>query len=186
MTSNEAVLKMIAALEAAEIPYLLAGSYSSNVYGVARSTQDADFVIRLTSEKLRKFLAELPSSMRLEPQMSFESVTMTARYIVQVAGTRFKMELFLVGDDPHDLERFARRRQTALLGRPAYLPTPEDIVITKLRWSQLGKRRKDVDDVRNVIAVQRDRLDWDYIYRWCEQHGTRALLDEIRRSIPAD
>jgi hypothetical protein len=27
-------------------------------------------------------------------------------------------------------------------------------------------------------------LDWNYIYRWCDQHGTRDLLDELRRSLP--
>jgi predicted nucleotidyltransferase len=45
MTSNEAVSKVAAALEGAGIPYMLVGSYSSNMYGVARSTQDADFVV---------------------------------------------------------------------------------------------------------------------------------------------
>jgi hypothetical protein len=24
------------------------------------------------------------------------------------------------------------------------------------------------------------------VCRWCDYHGTRGLLDEIRRSIPAD
>ncbi len=42
----------------------------------------------------------------------------------------------------------------------------------------------DRDDIRGVIAVQADRIDWDYVHRWCEQHGTRPLLDEIRASIP--
>jgi hypothetical protein len=38
--------------------------------------------------------------------------------------------------------------------------------------------------VRNVIAVQGEAIDWDYVYSWCDRHGTRALLDEIRASIP--
>ena len=45
MTGNEATLAVIDALEACSIPYMLVGSYSSNVYGVERSTQDADFVV---------------------------------------------------------------------------------------------------------------------------------------------
>jgi hypothetical protein len=35
-----------------------------------------------------------------------------------------------------------------------------------------------------VIAVQGRQLDWNYVQQWCEQHGTRALLDQIRDSIP--
>ena len=25
---------------------------------------------------------------------------------------------------------------------------------------------------------------WPYIEGWCERHGTRALLEEIRRTVP--
>jgi hypothetical protein len=58
------------------------------------------------------------------------------------------------------------------------------VLITKLRWSQRGRRAKDAEDVRNVIAVQGDRLDWAYVCQWCDRHGTRELLEDLRRSIP--
>jgi hypothetical protein len=83
-------------------------------------------------------------------------------------------------DDPHDQERFRRRRTVALLGRSISLPSPEDVIITKLRWL----RKKDREDIGGVIAVQGDALDWDYIYRWCDQHGSRGVLEEIRRELP--
>jgi hypothetical protein len=89
-----------------------------------------------------------------------------------------------VSEDPHDKERFRRRRQVSLAGREVWLPTVEDVIITKLRWLLLANRSKDRSDARDVIAVQFERIDWDYVYFWCDQHGTRALLDEIRRSIP--
>jgi hypothetical protein len=39
----------------------------------------------------------------------------------------------------------------------------------------------------NDVRAERGELsliDWDYVHHWCEQHGTRSLLDEIRASIP--
>ena len=58
--------------------------------------------------------------------------------------------------------------------------TAEDVIVTKLRWA----RAKDLDDVRDVIAVQGDALDWDYIHRWTAVHNSRLKLDTIRDSIP--
>lgn len=116
--------------------------------------------------------------------MSFETVTMSRRYVADVVGTPFKIEFFLLNDDPHNQERFRRRRQITLLDRQVWLPTPEDVIVTKLNWSHRIHRPKDWEDIRDVIAVQGDRIDWDYVHRWCEEHGTRALLDEIRASIP--
>lgn len=163
---------------------MLVGSYSSNVYGSDRSTKDADFVIELGDIPLGEVSRRLAPAIRIDPQMTFETVTMTRRFVADVVGTSFKVEFFLLSQDPHDLERFRRRRQVRLLDRSIWLPTVEDVIVTKLRWGILARRSKDRDDVRNVIAVQADRIDWDYVHRWCEQHGTRALLDEIRSSIP--
>jgi hypothetical protein len=109
---------------------------------------------------------------------------MSRRYVADVAGTPFKIEFLVLRDDPHDQERFRRRQRVNLLDYQVWLPTVEDVIITKLHWGLLGSRSKDRDDVRDVIAVQGDRIDWDYVHKWCEQHGTCALLDEIRRSIP--
>ena len=184
MTSNEVVVAVAAALEAEGVPYLLAGAYSVNVYGVPRATKDADFVARLGPENVTSLMKRLGSRFRLEPQMSFETVTGTTRHIIRVADSQFLIELFHLSHDAHDVERFARKRKGKLLGQSVFFPAPEDVLITKLRWSQQGQRSKDREDVRNIIAVQGDDLDWEYIHRWCDKHGTRTLLDEIRQSIP--
>ncbi len=184
MTGNEAVVVVVEALEACGIPYMLVGSYSSNIYGSDRSTQDADFVIELDQGEMGDLGRRLAPSIRIDPQMSFETVTMARRLVAKVAGGTFRVEFFFLSSDAHDQERFRRRRRVLLLDRQVWLPTVEDVIVTKLRWAMLSNRSKDRDDVRDVIAVQGDKIDWDYVHRWCEQHGTRALLDEIRASIP--
>lgn len=184
MTSDAAVMAVIDVLERLGIPYMVVGSLSCNVYTLPRSTKDADLVLQLDPAKAGPLLAELRPRFRVEPQMSFETVTATKRFEIEWPDTGFKIELFLLSDDVHDQERFARRRQIQVTGRAVWVPAAEDVIITKLRWSRSGRRAKDVEDVRNVIASQQDALDWDYIHRWCDQHGTRALLDQIRQSIP--
>ena len=85
---------------------------------------------------------------------------------------------------PHDLARFERRKQVRIFDCPAFVATAEDTIITKLRWARQGGhgRAKDVDDARNVIAVQGDSLDWVYVENWCRQHGTVDILQDVRRS----
>jgi len=184
MTGEEAAAAVVKALEDLQIPYVMVGSFASNVYGIVRSTQDADFVVQLGETPVSALTALLGSEFVLDPQMSFETVTGTTRFILQLAGTPFKIEVFLLSDDPHDQERFRRRvRVSTQLGSP-FLLTPEDVIITKARWVVQARRRKDEEDVRNVVAVQGDAIDWEYVYRWCDQHGSRQFLDEIRRSLP--
>jgi len=184
VTSREAILAVIDVLESRGVPYMLVGSLSSNAYGIARSTKDADFVVELASHSLPDIVRQLGPGFRLDPQISFETITGTTRHVVKVADTSFTIEFFRLSADPHDLERFRRRVRVQLPNREAVVPTAEDVIVTKLRWALFGKRNKDADDVRDVIAVQGDAIDWDYVHRWCDEHGTREKLDEIRRSIP--
>jgi hypothetical protein len=184
MTGDEATLAVIEALEGLGIPYMVVGSFSSNVYGIPRSTQDADFVVQLDAETIPRLSARLGPAFQVDRQMSFETATGTTRHEIRVVGNPFKIEVFHLGDDPHDQERFRRRRRGQVVDRETWLPTAEDVIVTKLRWADRAGRTKDRDDLQNVIAVQGDAIDWDYVHAWCERHGTRALLDEIRQSIP--
>lgn len=177
---------MIHALDAAQVPYMLVGAYACNVYGVPRATKDADIVVQLRPDSIAELCQRLDPRFQLDPQMTFESVTATSRHVVHVKNISFSIELFCVGDDPHDRERFARRQTVRQWDRDVHVPSAEDVLVTKLRWAHHAKRAKDTDDARNLIAVHGRTLDWDYIHRWCEQHDTRALLDEIRRSIPPE
>lgn len=163
---------------------MLAGSFSSNFYGLPRATEDADFVIETAGSQLADALASLPAEFKPERQLHLETVTGTTYSVVVVAETEFTIELFRLGNDPHDQERFRRRVRKTLLNCEVYLPMAEDVIVTKLRWLKLARRNKDRDDVRDIIAVRADRIDWQYVHRWCDEHGTRPLLDEIRASIP--
>ena len=172
---------VIAACNATGVAHMLVGSFSRNVYATPRSTQDADVVISLEPSKVQSLIQALSEEFVWEEQMTFETVTGTRRDTVVSKEGAFKVEIFWLSNDPHDQERFNRRRMIDFAGVSTWVPTAEDVIVMKLRW----KRPKDIDDVRDVIEFQGDdALDWPYIHQWCEKHGTRALLDEIRASIP--
>lgn len=182
MTAEESLtLQVVDAVTAAGIPYMLVGSFASNFHGIPRSTKDADFVIQLEGGVGTGFAARLGADFILDPQLSFETVTGTFRQFIRHRQSAFKVELFLLSQDAHDQMRFSRRREELLFGRKVWLLTAEDVIVSKLRWA----RSKDRDDVRNVLAVQQSRLDWSYLESWCRLHGTLALLEEIRRTVPA-
>jgi hypothetical protein len=186
VSSTDLVLRLISILKDLGIPYMLVGSYSSNYYGRPRATQDADFVLIISSDQLKELSSRLGPDFHVDPQMSFETVTMTMRYIIHHPKSVFKIELFLLSDDPHDRARFERRQAVDFEGTPTHMPTPEDVIVTKLRWSKGGRRSKDVADVADVLAVQAGRLNLAYIRDWCDRHQTRELFEKLlTEAMPA-
>jgi hypothetical protein len=183
VTGEEIVVTVIDALTALRVPYMVSGSLASNFYGVPRSTQDADLVLELSALPLEAFAARIGPGLQVDEQLAFETVTGARRLLVRARDAAFQVELFGVTDDPHDRERFARRRIVAAFDRQVALPTAEDVVITKLRWADRAGRRKDLDDARNVLAVQREHLDRPYVMKWCASLGLVAIFEELERSI---
>jgi hypothetical protein len=184
VTSNDAVVAMIDALHASQVAYMLVGSLASNLYGIARSTNDADFVIQLADTPIVDVARQLGPQFRLDPQIAFEGVTATKRYIIEASAIAFTIELFLLSEEPYDQSRFARRRRVRMLDRDVFVLSVEDVIITKLRWSKEGARAKDRQDVTDVLSVYRGEIDWGYVNHWCQEHQTLELLNEIRKSLP--
>lgn len=114
MTSLEAARAAIDALEGLGIPYMLVGSFSSNYYGIPRSTKDVDIVLQLGEHSIREVAEKLGPGFKLDPQMTFETVTMTVRHVIEVAENSFVIELFCLSDEAHDQERFQRRQRVKL------------------------------------------------------------------------
>jgi hypothetical protein len=183
MMSDEATGNVLDILIGQGVPHMLVGALAVNVHGIQRSTKDADIVIELGDLSIRDLVDRLGPEFRFDPQSAFESVTGTTKWNVHLNSGFYKIELFRLGQDPHDQERFRRRQPITFLGRSTWVLTAEDVIVTKLRWLVSINRSKDKDDVRNVLAVKGNALDWDYLYQWCDQHDTRAALDEIRQSL---
>ena len=180
MDSLEITTQVVAALARSGVPHVMFGSFARNFHAFPRSTKDADIVLAVDAPGLVQFESELGRDFSLDPQTTFETNTGTFRHTLVHKETEFKTELFLLSQDAFDQERFRRRQSFQFNGIASFVLTAEDVIVTKLRWL----RPKDVEDVRDVIAVKGAKLDWNYIHHWTASHGTRAKLDEIRASIP--
>lgn len=176
--------RVIEALEAENIPYMVVGALSTSVFGIPRSTKDVDVVLRLESrEPLLALENRLLDVVVFDQQVTFESLTGSYRHILtSKSKPPFIVELFELSSDPFVLERFSRRKEewSSQIQRRIFLPTPEDVIIQKLRWG----RAKDIEDARDVLAVQTPAtLDMTYVCRWCEEHQTSLVLDRLLQEI---
>lgn len=184
MDGEQALRRLVEALDASAIDYMLTGAFATNFYGIPRATKDADVVVDVRSlpEWLDTLMGNLGKDFLLHSQSSFEILTGSTRHTIDVVGSTFYIELFAVSDDAHMKERFRRKVSVGYPGwaRAVWIPTVEDVVVQKLRWA----RPKDLDDARGVIFLQREVLDWEYIRHWCGTHATGPRLDELLRSIP--
>ena len=154
MKLEELAIQVLDATEATGVPFMVVGAIAAGAYGVPRSTRDVDLLVSVdVADGIATVLGALEQFMIIDPQSQFDTLTWGKRH---VAATRtkpsLKVEVFELLDDPFVREEFERKRKVfvPLLQRDAWLPSPEDVVVQKLRWG----RGKDLDDARDVLAVQ--------------------------------
>ena len=96
MTVYEVVHRVLDVLEADEAPhdYMIVGAIAVARWGIPRSTSDAGFVLSAPGPVVDQLLARLPAAFRVEEQARMELFTGTMRWVVDVVGTEFKVEIF--------------------------------------------------------------------------------------------
>jgi len=187
MTVEQLAAAVLDACEGAGVEHMLTGALATSLYGVPRSTSDVDVVVDAAAgEPIQRVMATLAPLVAFDPQVQFDTLTWGRRH---VGTTRtdppLLVELFTLFDDAFVQHQFNRRRRLVLpsLGRAAWLPLPEDLVVQKLRWG----RAKDLDDARDVLAVQGlERVDLGAIRSWCVVHGTTERLDAVLAALPVE
>jgi hypothetical protein len=175
----------ITACEAQGADYMLTGAMAYNYYAVPRSTKDVDIVVAVpNSGSIANIIRSLEPDIVFSPQVQFDTITWGRRHIGRPPeDSGLSVELFELFDDPFVQAQFHRRRRvlSPSVGQDVWIPTAEDIVVQKLRWA----RPKDLDDARDVLAVQgTDFLDMAYIETWCATHGTAERLAKVLAEIP--
>jgi hypothetical protein len=187
MRLEELAKQVVQVVEDAGVPFMLVGALAAGAYGLPRSTRDMDFLVAVHEHGgVEKVIEALAGVVAFDPQIHFDSLTWGRPHVGRSkTNPPYTVELFELYDDPFVMEEFSRRRRllVPLVGRPTWIPTVEDIIVQKLRWG----RSKDLDDVRDVLAVQGiGGIDMDYVNRWTAQHGTQGRLEGILGSLPPD
>ena len=182
MNSTDAVRRLMESLESTATKYVLVGALASNVYSISRSTKDADVVVAFEAGVLNRLLDALGPDFRFNPQMMIEVLTGSIRNEITFLPTGFLIDLFRLSDDIHHRELVDRRVRAYVseIALEVWVPTVEDIVVQKVRWG----RRKDQDDVVNILSLNHEQLDWDYVFSWTDSHGTSPLLRQLSTEVP--
>jgi hypothetical protein len=177
------MLRVVDAFDRLSIPYLVGGSMASALYGVSRSTVDADLVAEINPDKVDALVASLNEEFYADAEMIRNAIDHHSSFNLIHLSTGFKVDIFIQKDRPFDRLQLQRRILHVLSQEPerkAFISTAEDIILAKLEWYRMGGETSDRQwrDILGVIRVQSGRLDLEYLQRWAAELGVADLLQE--------
>ena len=170
MSAKEIFRRILDALEQAEIPYMLTGSFASSLHGAPRATQDIDFVISPTTDQLRAFVSALPpSEYYVDMEAALDALGREGQFNVIDLATGWKIDLILRRSRPFSRREFERRQTVELEGMSLAVATPEDVIVAKLEWAKLGGSQRQIEDAAGILRIREGALDLSYIREWVQE-----------------
>ena len=181
MSQQELLKKVVQALNENKIDYMITGSTASSFYGEPRSTHDIDVVVSISKADVEKLAASFPKN-----EFHFDKED----FIEAISGKRManvidikegdKIDFWVLSDDNYNRESFCRKTEEDFMGIKIKFPTPEDIIILKLKWArESGGSEKQLQDARGVYQVYNDKLDLKYIEKWVNQLALKDLWEVL-------
>jgi hypothetical protein len=169
-----------ALLEAAEIPYMIVGSFASTVHGEPRTTQDLDIVIDPVPSALDYFLEHIDmDSFYVDRDTARDALRRRTMFNVIDMRSAWKVDLVMRKDRPFSREELARRSEQEILGVLVPTASAEDTIIAKREWAKQGSSERQIRDVVGILRVRGEDIDRAYILRWVEALGLEEQWEGV-------
>jgi Nucleotidyl transferase of unknown function (DUF2204) len=153
---NEFHRKSVAALHAAEVPFLIGGAYVVEVYaGVSRGTKDFDLYVR--PDHVKAALGALARA-GYKTELTFPHWLAKATRAGDVVDLIFRAGNGLCEVDD---SWFKRARDDELLGLPVKLCAPEEMIWMKAYIME--RERFDGADIAHVLRCYAADIDWPHL-----------------------
>jgi len=188
---REAAVTLFQTLDQLGITFAIGGSFASSFHGVARATQDIDVVIDLHDDRIRDVYNALAPSFYIDEGAITEAVGRGSAFNVIHFESSLKIALFVASQHPLGYDQLAHRRleTTEIVGgEPLAVSviSAEDILLAKLLWYQAGGNvsERQWNDLQNLVRVQGDRLDRQYLDGQATRLGVSYLLVRLLSREP--
>jgi hypothetical protein len=183
------VVKLLRELDALNIPYAVGGSFASSAWGRPRQTRDLDVGVLISAQQAQRLADAVEGEFVLSRQEMEQAASGDGEFrsfqLLHMEEV-FKIDVFAFDISGYTTDLMSRRRPYPLA--PSYdaqFLSPEDIVITKLRWYVLGNRVSDRqwNDIVQVLEMQEETFDFEYAARWCEHFGVGDDLELAKTQV---
>lgn len=158
--------------------FAVVGGVATTILGFLRVTQDVDLVVDSDVPSAIQLLSELIKDGYRPPFEDVERVIRVSRILpLENSETGIKVDL-AIGESGFEKQIVERSIPKKIGKFTMNIATPEDIIVMKL----IASRDTDLGDIKGLIAVHGQELDWDYCISTARQLD-EALATDLVESL---
>lgn len=174
------IVRVSIALRGEKLPFMLIGGQAVLLHGQPRLTEDIDISLGVSPEALPSVLNACKKS-DLETLPADPEAFVRETYVLPAMDPDSSIRIdYIFSDLPYEQQAIERAVMVELSNVPIPFASAEDLILHKL----FSARPRDIEDIRGVVRIRGEALDWDYIEQWAEEFkavpGREDILDQLR------
>jgi len=178
MQEHNLFLIFLSLLEENNITYIVTGSVAGIIYGEPRLTHDIDLVLELDIKDTQKFVTTFPDDKFYCPPPEVINLEIRRPFrghfnlIHHESG--FKADIFLSGKDKLHRWAIENRKRYKLGNYNIWVAPPEYVILRKLEYFKEGKSDKHLTDIKNILEISGDLIDFDKLLDMITDYNLNA------------
>jgi hypothetical protein len=178
MQEHNLFLIFLSLLEENNITYIVTGSVAGIIYGEPRLTHDIDLVMELDIKDTHKIVAAFPAEKFYCPPPKVINLEIRRPFrghfnlIHHESG--FKADIYLTGKDTLHKWAIKNRKRYKLGNCDIWVAPPEYVILRKLEYFKEGKSDKHLTDIKNILEVSGDLIDFIKLQGMIKEHNLDA------------
>ncbi|MBU4484567.1 hypothetical protein KKA47_04010 [bacterium] len=177
-------LKFLRLVETIPLEYMVSDSIASILYGKPRVTHDMDVVVIFPTDQINKFINLFDTKeYYCPPQEAIEeAIKLGDRGHMNVIdqSTGFKIDIYPFTNDPLVQWGFENKKKVELIAdEHVWVAPPEYVILKKLLYYDEGGSQKHLVDIRAMLDVSGDQINYHVIEEWAAKLGVKDHLKSL-------
>ena len=176
------LLKVVSILDNLGIDYFVTGGFAITVWGRIRTTNDIDMVIQLVEPQIKPLaeaLRKISSYGYIDEETAAEAVRNNGEFNFIDPDTGYKVDFFVAKKEELSASEFRRKKTKTILGERIYFISPEDLILSKLRWYKISPSSRHIEDIESILKISGDILDKKYLLEQSRKQETWNELNKL-------
>ena len=174
MPETELFLLFIRPLNKQNLTYMVTGATAAIVYGTPRLTHDIDLILDLEFSEISKFRSAFKEDEFYVPPEETIIAEISREYHGHInllhLATGYKADCYFTGRDSlHELA-WKKRKSLDFHGHKIWVAPPEYVILRKLQYYGEGGSEKHLTDIRNMIHISGDTIDFKILKEKIKQY----------------
>ena len=162
-------------LDLQKIPYMIIGGQAVLIYGRPRLTRDIDITLGVDTDKLA-LIEGLCRKLKLRSLAENPQDFAQNTKVLPTEHPDSKVRVdFIFSFTPYEAQAIKNAKQVLIDDYPVKFASCEDVIVHKM----VAGRAIDEEDVKSILAKNRDIIDFEYIRKWLSEFGKIAEHEGI-------